>query len=177
MSQPREYAKSYAEAANALGVNPRTVREWVERGAPGKGEQGYDIEALRTWQQIHGRPHSVSGEDDSEDQGELQERLEIAKVRKTEGEARKVQAEADIKEFEAKQRTQDVVHLDDVEQFLALFFGEARRVIMRIPKEMKNGYPEAMRRDLEEDLEARLSIALRTISGYARRVSDIREGK
>jgi phage terminase Nu1 subunit (DNA packaging protein) len=172
----REYEPTQQKAALALGVDRRTLREWLDRGAPDKGEHGYDIESIRNWHSLNVRSDQSSGDDSdlNEEQQGLKARYELARVLKVEGEARKVAAEAEIKEFTAQQTTQDVVHLDDVEQFMALFFGEFRRVLMRIPKEMKNGYPESIRRDLEEDLEGRLGIALRTASGYARRLSDLR---
>lgn len=176
----REYEPTQSRAANVLGVHRRTLIEWIERGAPDKTLEGYDIGALRAWADLNSRVSAGPGWSDDEgdiDGAEYKQRLEMAKLRKMEGEAAKVNAEAELKAFLAKQTTQDVVHLDDVEQFLALFFGEARRVLMRIPQEMKNGYPEAIRRDLEDDLQSRLAMALRTISGYARRVTDLREGK
>jgi len=168
-----QFVDSQAEVAARLGVNRHTVKEWLSEGAPRKTSAGYDIHAIEEWRALHKRPGSQPDLEISQD--EFARRLLMAKLRKAEGEAIRAESEGKIKNHEALKTTEDVVHLDDVERFLSLFFGETRRGLMRIPKEMKNGYPEELRQDLRDDLEARLAIALRTMAGYCRRITDLRE--
>ena len=162
-----EYQPTQAKAANALGVNRRTLYEWIEKGAPDKTEQGYDITAIRIW-----RERNSPAQERSEDEDGERERLRDLKLA---GEAKKVNAEAEIKEFQARQMTEDVVHLDDVKRFLNLFFSESSRQFLRIPQEMKNGYPQEMRRDLEDDVQARIEMALRSMAGFAQRIVELRD--
>jgi len=171
---PGNFVETQHEVAVALGVNRHTVKEWLQQGAPRKTSQGYDVDAIHEWRLAHKRST------DQPDLGNLSQedfarRLLIAKLRRAEGEALRAESEGKIKDHEARKTVEDVVHLDDVERFLASFFAETRRVVMRIPKEMQNGYPEEMRADLHDDLEQRLMIALRTMAGYCRRVTDLRE--
>lgn len=168
-----QFVETQADVAIALGVNRHTVKEWLQQGAPRKTSLGYDLDAIKAWRELHKKPNA--GPELEIGQEEFAKRLLMAKLRRAEGEALRAESEGKIKDHEARKTTEDVVHLDDVERFLASFFGETRRVLMRIPKEMKNGYPEELRQDLADDLEARLSIALRTMAGYCRRVTDLRE--
>lgn len=170
MESEERFVDSQAKVARAIGVDRHTIKEWMGEGAPGKTSQGYDVQAITEWRELNKRTPIVIGD------AEFEIRMANAKLRKLEGEALKAESEGQIKEHEVKKTTQDVVHLDDVEQFLSLHFGETRRVLMRIPTDMKNGYPENMRQDLEDDIKSRLEIALRTISGNARRLADVREG-
>tara|TARA_A100001391_G_scaffold126198_3_gene86316 strand:+ start:1475 stop:2005 length:531 start_codon:yes stop_codon:yes gene_type:complete len=165
------YVSTMQDVASALGVNRHTVKEWLAEGAPGKGPEGYDVEAILTWRTISksSTSSSIEGIDD-DGQGP-----EEWKFRKLIAEAREKEAKAKIAEFEAQKTTEDVVHLDDVERFLSLVFAEARRVLKRIPKEMKPGYAEDLREAIGQDLDDRLDIALRTLSGYCRRVTRMRE--
>ncbi|MEM6979632.1 MAG: hypothetical protein AAF539_08165 [Planctomycetota bacterium] len=163
------FVSTQAEVAEALGVNRHTVKDWIAAGAPGKTDDGdYDVVAILTWQQIN-RP---TGPDISDVDAAT---LEKWKIRKLIAEAREREAKARIAEFEAQKTTEDVVHLDDVERFLSLVFAEARRVLKRIPKEMKPGYHESIRSTIETDLDDRLDIALRTLAGYCRRITRMRE--
>ena len=175
MPKQSQFVPTQQKAAEEIGVDRHTVKEWLSQGAPGKTSKGYDVEALKEWRKLNKRKVGDDWLDQTDiDSDEYAKRILAAKLRKAEGEALKLESEGKIKEHEATKTTEDVVHLDDVKMFLALFFGEARRVFMRIPKEMKNGYPEEMRTDLEEDLEARIMIGLRSMSGYARRVVELR---
>jgi hypothetical protein len=170
---PPQFVDSQAEVAARLGVNRHTIKEWLAEGAPRKTSAGYDIQAIEEWRALHKRSGAMPEMEISQE--EFARRLLAAKLRRAEGEAIRAESEGKIKSHEALKTTEDVVHLDDVERFLASFFGETRRVLMRIPKEMKNGYPEELRQDLAEDLESRLAIALRTMAGYCRRITDLRE--
>ena len=42
-------ARTQAEVARAFGVQPRTVRNWVEAGMPRRADGTYDIVAIATW--------------------------------------------------------------------------------------------------------------------------------
>lgn len=168
-----QFVETQMEVASALGVNRHTVKEWLQQGAPRKTSSGYDVVAIKEWRALHKREAEQPELEISND--EFAKRLLMAKLRRAEGEALRAESEGKIKDHEAKKTTEDIVHLDDVERFLSQLFAEARRILLRIPMEMKNGYPEEMRQPLADDLEGRLSIALRTLSGACRRVTDVRE--
>lgn len=167
------YVKSQREIAEAIGVNRHTVKDWLGEGAPGETDKGYDVDAIREWRRVNKKsdPSHVVGEFTK---AEADARLLKAKIDKAESESRIKLAEAAIREFEARKKTEAVVHLDDVERFLTLHFAECRRVFGRIPTEMKQGYPEHLRATIEEDLTSRINIALRAVSGYCRRITELR---
>lgn len=167
------YVKTQREVASALGVNRHTVKEWLAEGAPGLVDGTYSIDAIRQWREVHKKGSETSDIGGITRQA-FDQRMLAAKLDKIESEARIKAAEARIKEFEAKRKTDTIVHLDDVERFLSLMFAETRRVLSKIPIEMKMGYPEAMRDALADDLESRHNMALRTMSGYCRRITEIR---
>ncbi len=170
-SQP-QYVDTQADVAAALGVDRHTVKDWLAQGAPHKTSAGYDVKAIAEWRELNKRTASELPEIDK---SEFAVRMAIAKLRRAEGEALWAESEGKLKEHEVRKTTSDIVHLDDVEMALNIMFGELRRVLLRIPKEMKNGYPEELQHTIDEDLEARLSIALRAAAGLFRRITDLRE--
>jgi phage terminase Nu1 subunit (DNA packaging protein) len=165
-----QYVDSQQAVANALGVDRHTVKDWIAEGAPKKTSAGYDVRAIAAWRELYKK--TTTQHIDVE---EYQIRMLTAKLLRAEGEAMRAQSEGKLKQHEVRQTTTDIVHLDDVEMLLNIIFGEIRRILARIPKEIRNGYPEEFRNTLEEDLDARLSIALRSISGQCRRITDLRK--
>lgn len=165
-----DFVNSQADVAARLGVDRHTVKEWMSQGAPKKTSAGYDVAAIKAWRELHKR--SMVQEIGSE---EYQLRMMQAKLLRAEGEALRAQSEGRLKEHEVRKTTSDIVHLDDVEMLLSMLFGESRRILMRIPKEMKTGYPKELQQAIDDDLNARLSIALRAIAGQFRRSVDLRE--
>ena len=176
MGSPAKFVTTQRAVAAAIGVDRHTIKEWLAEGAPGKTSKGYDIAAIVQWRDLNKRQYGDDWRDiEGISEDEYKARMSIARLRKAEGEALKYESEARIKEHEAQKTTEDVVHLDDVERFMAGVFAETRRLLERLPMEMKNGYPEEIRDALAQDLEARLSIVLRTMSGYCRRLVDLRD--
>ena len=176
MGSQGQFVSTQQAVATAIGVDRHTVKQWLGEGAPGKTSKGYDIAAIAEWRDLNKRKYGDDWRDiEGISEDEYKARMSIARLRKAEGEALKYESEARIKEHEAQKTTEDVVHLDDVERFMAGVFAETRRLLNRLPMEMKNGYPEEIRDALAQDLESRLSIVLRTMSGYCRRVVDLRD--
>lgn len=48
MAAPR-YVATQGQLGEALGISPSGVKYYLRRGAPQKGPQGYDVEAIREW--------------------------------------------------------------------------------------------------------------------------------
>ena len=44
-----QFVGTMEEAAAVLDIHPRTLSSWIGRGAPAKGPQGYDLDALTAW--------------------------------------------------------------------------------------------------------------------------------
>lgn len=157
---------SQEAVANHFGVHPRTAAGWFRQGAPGKGKNGYDLEAIKKWRAENLGP--VPGTDKNPDKHELEMRLLAAQVAKEE-------ANAAIKQHEKLKKTEDVVHINDVELYLTSLFTEGRRKLMKIPEVMPMGFPETLRPAMKEELEKQLEIWLRWMSNKAETVSEIKE--
>lgn len=165
--------KTMGEVGELLGTDRRTVGEWIKASGILKGEDGWDVDEIATWRETNMNAKLPTG--DGATPGSMAERMQQAKLKKLENEAIEAEAKARIRVHEADKQTENIVHLDDVERFLSGVFSEARRVFKRIPKEMSSGYPADLRQSLESDIDARIDIALRTLSGFCRRVTDLRE--
>lgn len=154
--------------AAQIGVHRRTVHEWLNAGAPGEGPSGYDVHAIQAWRDITrpARGGSSSGVDPS---------LDEWKARRVIAEARDAEAKARLREFDAEKTTEDVVHLDQVEQFLAGLFTEFRRQLARVPKQMGPSLPEEYRDQLQEELTDQLNLIGKSMQGYCLRVTELRD--
>lgn len=175
----RQYESTIAKTAKVFGVNSRTIREWLERGAPGKTKDGYDIEAIRNWRELNLKQPSGNSEIEAiagAVADDIQQAVAALKLRKLIAEVLEVEAKAELKQFDVTQKTQEVVHLDDVDNWVSGLLTELRRLILRLPKEMSAGYPVKTRRKIEEDLELRMSLILRSLEGYATRSTELRDG-
>ena len=139
MGSQDQFVSTQQAVATAIGVDRHTVKQWLAEGAPGKTSKGYDIAAIAEWRDLNKRKYGDDWRDiEGITEDEYKARMSIAKLRKAEGEALKYESEARIKEHEAQKTTEDVVHLDDVERFMAGVFAETRRLLDRLPMEMKN---------------------------------------
>lgn len=159
-----EPATTQDEVANHFGVNRRTFAEWLAAGCPGKVKGAYDLAAITAWRALN-RP-----EQPPKDQSrvELELRLLAADVAKRE-------AEAAIKQHEKIKKTEDVVHINDVELYLTSLFTEGRRKLMKIPEVLPMGFPESLRPAIKEECEKQLEIWLRWMANKAATVSEIKE--
>jgi phage terminase Nu1 subunit (DNA packaging protein) len=49
-------------ASAALGINRKTLEEWLRRGAPEKGRAGYDVAAIRAWKESRKKAPAIDWE-------------------------------------------------------------------------------------------------------------------
>lgn len=167
------YVSTIDDVAIAVGVDQRTVKTWLKQGAPKKTSNGYDVAAITEWRDLNRR----TSEPTVEDPDQYKIRMANARLRELEGKALKVESEAKIKQHEAVQTTEAVVHMDDVQREANLAFREISRVFMRIIEEMPPGYADNIRETIHADLDARIRMALRTASGRLRRLYDLRKSE
>lgn len=158
------FVSSVDGVAAVIGVNRRTVLEWLRAGAPGKRDGGYDVDAIRVWREENRQQVEKTPEDVAE-----------LLYRRKKADADLYEAKAQREQHRVLVETEDVVHLDDVEVFISQMFTEFRRLLSRIPKEMSAGYADAIRHELEKDLNDRLNLALRALHGYCTRVVELRD--
>lgn len=161
-----EKVSSVESVAQIIGVHPRTARGWLKQGCPGKVGGSYDIEAIKKWRAENLGP--VPGTNKDPGKAELELRLLAADVAKRE-------AEAAIKQHEKLKKTEDVVHINDVELYLTSLFTEGRRKLMKIPEVLPMGFPEDLRPAIKEECEKQLEIWLRWMANKAATVSEIKE--
>lgn len=160
-----QLASSVDDIASALGVNRRTVYEWLRSGAPGKDSSGrYDIDEIAAWRDVH-RPAATKTED-----------MSVLEYRRKKADAELYEAKAKREMHRVLVETEDVVHLDNVDAFISQMFTELRRLLHRVPKEMSAGYADDVRHEIEKDLNDRLDLALRALHGYCTRVVELRDG-
>lgn len=152
--------------AGHFGVHPRTVGVWISSGCPGKADGEYDVGAIAKWRSENLEP--PPGTTKNADKQELEMRLLAADVAKRE-------AEAAIKQHEKLKKTEDVVHIHDVELYLTSLFTEGRRKLCKIPEVLPMGFPEHLRPAIKEELEKQLEIWLRWMANKAATVSEIKE--
>jgi len=48
-----------AEAAEALGINKSTLATWISQGAPGRTDNGFDVQAIRAWRDERRKPDEL----------------------------------------------------------------------------------------------------------------------
>lgn len=163
-AEPR-YVETADEVAARAGVHRRTVMEWLSAGAPPATDAGYDVEAILAWRQVTRRGGGPTDDTD----------LTEWKVRRLIAEARDAEAKARLREFDADKTTEDVVHLDQVEQFLAGLFTEFRRQLARVPKQMAPSFPEEYRQQIQDELADQLDLIGKSMQGYCLRVTELRD--
>ena len=154
-----------AQVAEHFGVGPDAVRTWRRRTPPMPGKAGqYDLDEIEEWKKSTFRqPRDVGREQE----------VEKHRVRQVKAEARLKVAKA--KEAERKNLLEEsqIVKLQDVEHLISEFLSEARRQLGRLPREFKQGYPEHLRDQIEEDLQGRIDLYLRGMHTYLIRLEEL----
>lgn len=157
--------KTQKEVAGHFDVTLDTIRNWRARTPPMPGKQGhYDLEQIAEWKEKTFRQPRDSRREDAA----TLKRVEILNY-----DARIQAAKAEAAERKNQLEQAQIVRLDDVEQFVSEFLSEARRQVLRIPRDMKQGYPENLRKQIEEDLRERLEIYLKGMHAYMLRLEEL----
>ena len=156
-----EFVPTIDAVAKAIGVHARTVKGWLASGAPGETENGYDVEAIRQWRAENMR--SRPGDEPEPGIENYRERMAAAKLSKAEGESRKVNAEAEIKTFDAQKLADNLCYIEDVENWVSQALTRLRNGLAKIPAQLAAGYAPDIRQQLEVDCRERIEIELRAI--------------
>ena len=155
MSRSKAPAKhmvpSAIKAAAAVGINQRTLYEWIAQGCPGKTARGYEVDAIRAW----GRRNKDLGQE--EDELGDHARLKKAQADKEEARAALTTLELKIQRGEyiplAEVRERDLARISVVKRgLMALPTSLAGRVVGLNHKEA-----EALLRKSVRDLLERFS--------------------
>jgi len=139
------------------------------------GQQGnYDLKQIEQWREdtFRRRP-----EDDLIRQQKKQEQ-----GRETDNHRERLVMNQADKEWEIvlqKRRENELAdgnyaNLDDVNHFFSEFFTELRALLMRCPPELSSSYSERIRYELENDLEARLTLILEQMHDWTMRTEDLK---
>ncbi|MCC9603515.1 hypothetical protein LOC67_23445 [Stieleria sp. JC731] len=158
-------AGTQQEVAKHFGVNRRTVAEWLADGCPGKQDNDrFDLDAIAAWR--------AENREKQPERNLTKEQLEIELLM---ADVRKRRAEAAIKEHDQLKKTEDVVHISEVELYLTSLFTEGRRKLLKIPETLPMGFPEHLRPAIREECIKQLEIWLRWMANKAATVSEIKE--
>jgi phage terminase Nu1 subunit (DNA packaging protein) len=127
----RQMLPTVADVAKSFGVSRRTVHDWIGAGCPGKGESGFDVEAIRTWREANRRPRDEPGDEDKEDRSYWAKRKEAALAQQ--------------EELELATAKGEMIEVDYVARLLARHIAEHNtqlaqlkdRVLALLPRKMK----------------------------------------
>lgn len=146
-----------AAAAARLGVHPRTVKDWLASGAPGK-EGDYDVDAIRAWRAATRKaaPASEGGRAKWEERKARAEALiKELRYRESRGQLISVARAAQI----VKQHVAEAAsHLDQLPDFAAAG--------LRVTTEQKRRLRDRLRRKVG-DLRTTLERSLRSLAKAA----------
>lgn len=154
---PATTVSTIAAAASRLGVHPRTLKEWLAGGAPGK-EGAYDVEAIRAWRAAtrKAQPASEGG--------------------RAKWEERKARAEALIKELRYRESRGQLVSVARASQVVRQHISEVNTHLdqlpdyavasSRLPTEQKKKLRERIKAKVR-DLRATLERSLRALAKAA----------
>jgi hypothetical protein len=158
-------ARTYGDVAAHFNVHKDTVRQkWRPAGMPTLPAK---FEAIDKWRQTL-RPHQGNAAIDDES-------VLTARREKLVAEADKKKSEALIERHKAMLLESNVCTLEQVDQFMSGFMTEARTMLTRLPEEAAAGFPANIRRQIEEDLVARVDLILRALHGHSQSTAQIKE--
>lgn len=159
---PTAVVSTIAAAAARLGVNARTVKEWLAAGCPGNAGH-YDVDAIRAWRAAtrKAQPASEGG--------------------RAKWEERKARAEALIKELRYRESRGQLISVARAAQVVRQHVAEAASHLdqlpdfaaagLRLPAEQKRRLRDRLRKKIA-DLRTTLERSLRSLAKAA-----AREGK
>lgn len=159
------------EVADHFGVSTKSLSKWRQRPNWPCGSGPYDLDVIEKWRAdtFRRRPEddlvrSEKGAEFTSDQA----RLIKAKADREGAMAKLAQLEVLLKEG-------NYADLDDVNQFMAEFFTEFRRLLLRIPVDMVPSYNKSIRTNLREDIEERLKLVLNQMHDWVLKLEELRD--
>lgn len=163
------------EVANHFGVNTDTCRSWRKRRVPMPGSTGaYDLDEIEAWRDSTFAKTSGPGGDQNGGGIVLGSEAQKAREQAIIADAQKKMAQARIANLAAT-RAEDATLLSraEVDAAFSQLFLENRRLLYRIPQQMKGGYPDSLRKRLVTELEHRIDTALRALKSFAEDLFDV----
>lgn len=142
------HVKTVAELAQGFGVAPRTIKDWLTRGATSRTDQGYDVLAIARWrneyllQQIN-QPQSADAD----------EALKRVKTKR--------------EELKLRREEHEVLDTRDVQRVWRRAFASGKSVILGIPDRMLLLLPDDLRADLTPVLRDTVDEVLGILSRVA----------
>lgn len=152
----RMHARTQSELAGVLGVNPRTLRDWIDNQGmrcfePGKG---YHVPSAVQWAIANrwdvGRSKGAGDEGDA---------MAVAELRCKE-------ADAAIKEARAEQILDSLVNRDSVDAAIADLLNAVRDRLKAVPEEVAGVIPERFRSDAVLDLRDRVGLIITEVDAW-----------
>lgn len=152
-----------AAVAAGLGVDQRTVKDWLAVGCPGKKEGAYDLDAIRAWRAATRKAPRVTEGD------------------RAKWETRKARAEARTKELELRLRRGQLISVATAAQIVKQQIAEVRTHLDQLPDFVCSAVKLAAepRKRLRDKVRTKIADLLAALEQSQRRMAAAarREGK
>lgn len=152
----REIAKTQAELANKMGVNRRTVNEWIARGMPVNDDDTYDVGHVRSWREVALAKKSPPKDPDIVELTIKEKQYKVANL-KHQARSRKLKADEGAKK---------VYPADQVDDWIITAFTRLKRRIEQWPTEVRVAATATIRDQVRADLAEAVRQLLIEIAGF-----------
>lgn len=156
------FESSKSGAAAALGKSVNTFTKWLDQGAPEKRPEGYDIDAIRSWAELSGKPGF--GDSDNADD----EDVKAIKLRKLIAETEFAEAKAAKEQQDLLAAAGEVYNRDDVERKFVEFGNVLKRMFSRLPQQVASEFEDELKPAVINSTQARLDLVLRRAQEFLR---------
>ena len=141
-------------AAEALGVTPRGLRDWMKEPGFPDCSAGYDLEAIADWQAARAKKGSAEGE-----------QARKLKLAITAQKLRQEKAKADAAERSEEEAKNNILRRDEWELFAREAIQMARDRLMLLPQDLCKIVPQQYHRRIIEDGK---QVVARILDEFAR---------
>lgn len=153
----RWIVSSRSQVAEFFGVTPTLVnRDWAHQGMPGS-RGNYPLDEIAQWRD--GRLRETLRPGPSQEDKDLQERLEIAQVEKAEFDAK-------LQELKLRSARGELVNRDAAKAEVEEMFHRVRARLEQIPQEVAGTVPPELRADVIADWRHKVSLVLKEMEGW-----------
>lgn len=155
---------SLQAVANFFGPSRNAIEaNWVPKGmpgekGPGKGKPGrFDLAEIARWREAFLLSLVKAPQD--EEQKALQDRLEVAQIRKAE-------AQATIEEIKLGELQGRFVDKNEILAEIHIGNFAVKHRLEQIPNEMASSFPPEIRGEMTQDMKHKIRLALREIASW-----------
>ena len=124
------YEPTQQKTADALGVRICTVMRWIALGCPGKGERGYDLEAIQSWRAANVKPTGRPTKGERDGSGRPQPPEVSAR---TVAQTKEIEAKAEWATLKLQERKGELISLRHAQQSVEDFINAARVQLEQLP--------------------------------------------